>query len=253
MSSNKNGMSRRDMLKGLVAGAVTGGVAVALGSEAEAKPGASREAKRPKVVVFGIDSANMEQILAWARQGLLPTFARLISQGAYGQFENIFRGMSVDAWAAYNTGVGPGQNNFFGSHPWQIHDRVAMQTTGVNRIFRLHAPTVPFMLAEAGVQVGLCGCAMTWPPERLRNGFMMSGKGAPGLGDGPECKGHVYHTQDGHRAAPSLRTKIAFSGGSCDTEIRYKNSAVPLRLRLDAQASTVAISYQGGGPDPAPG
>jgi len=64
-------------------------------------------------------------------------------------------GMSVDSWAAYNTGVGPGQNNFFGSHPWTLYDRTAYQTSGINRLFRLHAATVPFMLAEAGVRVGL--------------------------------------------------------------------------------------------------
>ena len=243
MGDKKKGVSRRELLTGLAAGAVSGAMLGALGREAAAA-GPGKKDKKNKVVVFGIDSMNMSKILAWSKQGLLPTFAKLLSQGSYGEFENIFRGMSVDAWTAYNTGVGPGQNNFFGSHPWQIYDRTAMQTSGINRLFLQHTASIPFMLAEAGVRVGLCGCAMTWPPERLKDGFMMSGKGAPGLGDGPDCMGHAYHTQEGHRAVPNLRTKIAFTDNVCDTVIRYKDTTVPLRLSLDPAAGTVAIAYQ---------
>jgi hypothetical protein len=92
----------------------------------------------------------MSKILEWVDKGKLPTFKQLLSQGSYGEFENIFRGMSVDAWAAYNTGVGPGQNNFFGSHPWTLHDRTAYQTSGINRLFRMHS--------QQSLYVGGSGC-----------------------------------------------------------------------------------------------
>lgn len=194
----KKGISRRGALK-TIAGGLIGATVVGLStksSEAQpVKPDPLKATRKPKIVLLGLDSCQMPKIIEWANQGKLPTFKKLLTQGSYGEFENIFRGMSVDAWAAYNTGVGPGQNNFFGSHPWQLYDRTAYQTSGINRLFRLHAASVPFMLAEAGVRVGLCGTAMSWPPERLKDGFMMSGKGAPGLGDGPDCKGHVYFTQ----------------------------------------------------------
>lgn len=186
---NKKGMSRRNALK-TITGGLVGASVIGLGHGSShgqpAKAGTARATRRPKIFLMGLDSCQMTKIIEWANQGKLPTFKRLLSQGSYGEFENIFRGMSVDAWAAYNTGVGPGQNNFFGSHPWQLYDKVAYQTSGINRLFRLHAATVPFMLSEAGVKVGLCGTAMSYPPERLKDGFMMSGKGAPGLGDGPD-------------------------------------------------------------------
>lgn len=175
----KNKISRRKTLSAL-GGGLLGASVVGLGmGSARAQGAKPAPAKKPKIVLFGLDSCQMAKIIEWAGQGKLPTFKRLLSQGSFGEFENIFRGMSVDAWAAYNTGVGPGQNNFFGSHPWTLNDRTAYQTSGVNRLFRMHAATVPFMLAEAGVRVGLCGTAMSWPPERLKNGFMMSGKGRP--------------------------------------------------------------------------
>ena len=140
----KKGISRRETL-GTLAGGFIGASAFSLGAKASAVQ--QKAAIKPKILLMGLDSCQMARIIEWAGQGKLPTFKRLLSQGSYGEFENIFRGMSVDAWAAYNTGVGPGQNNFFGSHPWTIFDRTAYQTSGINRSFRLHAATVPFMLA----------------------------------------------------------------------------------------------------------
>ena len=239
-----NKHSRRSFLKGL-AGGIFGASMIDLGTKesgAREKGKTAKARRKPKIVLFGLDSANMSKIMAWANEGKLPTFKRLLDQGSYGEFENIFRGMSVDAWAAYNTGVGPGQNNFFGSHPWQVYDRTAYQTSGINRFFRQHVASVPFMLAEAGVRVGLCGTAMSYPPERLKNGFMMSGKGAPGLGDGADCKGHVYYTQQRHRAASALKTKVVFSGGRTATEIVFKDMKVPLELKLNP-GNTVTLSY----------
>ena len=244
----KKGLSRRSALKKLaggILGTAVAGFAAKASSAAPAKEKTgkgSKAGKKPKILLMGLDSCSMEKIIEWSKQGKLPTFKKLLTQGSYGEFENIFRGMSVDAWAAYNTGVGPGQNNFFGSHPWQIYDRTAFQTSGINRFFRLHAATVPFMLAEGGVKVGLCGTAMSWPPERLKDGFMMSGKGAPGLGDQPFNMAHVYFTQEKHRAAGPLKTKLTFSGGKASTVIRRKDQQVPLELTLNS-GNTVTIAY----------
>lgn len=247
MDENKRkGISRRNALKTIASG-IVGASVIGLGqtsSEGQTvKTGVSKATRRPKIVLMGLDSCQMASIIEWAKQGKLPTFKKLLTQGSYGEFENIFRGMSVDAWAAYNTGVGPGQNNFFGSHPWQLYDKVAYQTSGINRLFRLHTATVPFVLAEGGVRVGLCGTAMSFPPERLKGGFMMSGKGAPGLGDDADCKGHVYFTQQRHRAAAALKTKITFENGKASTVIKFKGMRVPLELTLNA-GDTVTVAYQ---------
>jgi predicted AlkP superfamily phosphohydrolase/phosphomutase len=240
---DKRRISRRRTL-GTLGGGLLGASVVGLGTESSRAQSAKKNsAKRPKLVLFGLDSCQMSKIIEWAAQGKLPTFQRLLAQGSYGEFENIFRGMSVDAWAAYNTGVGPGQNNFFGSHPWTLYDRTAYQTSGINRLFRMHAVTVPFMLAEAGVKVGLCGTAMSWPPERLKNGFMMSGKGAPGLGDSPEHKGFVYFTQARHRAASAMKMRISFTDGQTSTVIKAKDVEIPLKLTLNP-GNTVTIAYQ---------
>lgn len=245
--NSKKRISRRNTLRTLAGGFVGASVAGMKAPSAEAQQPDSNRAKaarKPKILLMGLDSCQMARILEWTGQGKLPTFKKLMAQGSYGEFENIFRGMSVDSWAAYNTGVGPGQNNFFGSHPWTLYDRTAYQTSGINRVFRLHAATVPFMLAEAGVKVGLCGTAMSWPPERLKDGFMMSGKGAPGLGDSPEHKGFVYFTQARHRAASAMKMRISFADGKASTVIKMKEMEIPLQLTLNP-ANTVTVAYQG--------
>jgi predicted AlkP superfamily phosphohydrolase/phosphomutase len=238
---SKKGISRRKVLGTLGSGIIGAPVLAAYPGQAKNSMPASKA--KPKVVLLGLDSCQMAWIIEWSNQGKLPTFKKLLSQGSYGEFENIFRGMSVDAWAAYNTGVGPGQNNFFGSHPWTLYDRTAFQTSGINRVFRQHTASVPFMLAEAGVKVGLCGTAMSWPPERLKNGFMMSGKGAPGLGDSPEFKGFVYFTQARHRAASAMKARIGFADGKAATVIKMKELEIPLELTLNP-GDTVTIAYQ---------
>jgi predicted AlkP superfamily phosphohydrolase/phosphomutase len=242
-NKDSRGISRRKALGALGGGFIgvpVAGLAAHPVQAGNSKPGSG---KRPQIVLFGLDSCQMARILEWSNQGKLPTFKKLLTQGSYGEFENIFRGMSVDAWAAYNTGVGPGQNNFFGSHPWTVYDRSAFQTSGINRLFRQHTASVPFMLAEAGIRVGLCGTAMSWPPERLKNGFMMSGKGAPGLGDSPDVKGFVYFTQARHRAASAMKMRISFADGKAATVIKVKEMEIPLELTLNP-GDTVTIAYQ---------
>ncbi|MBI3016243.1 MAG: alkaline phosphatase family protein [Candidatus Tectomicrobia bacterium] len=246
--SKGNRVSRRSMLKwsmGSLAALPFAGSLLRAG-QAAAQSGAQSvpPGKKTKVLVLGLDSCDMERLLEWVKEGELPTFQKLIQSGAYGTFENIFRGMSVDAWAAYLTGVGPGQNNFFGAHPWKVYDKWASQTSGINRFYRMHVATIPFMLAEAGVKVGMCGCAMTWPPERLQGGFMMSGKGSPGLGDDPDCKGHIYYTQEKHAAAKPLKTQIEFVDGNVNTSIRYHGMEVLLHLTLNSLTNTVTIAYE---------
>ncbi len=235
------GISRRKTL-GTLAGGFIGASVIGLKTPS-IHAQTAKAARKPKILLMGLDSCQMAKIIEWVGQGKLPTFKKLMTQGSYGEFENIFRGMSVDSWAAYNTGVGPGQNNFFGSHPWTLYDRTAYQTSGINRVFRLHVATVPFMLSEAGVKVGLCGTAMSWPPERLKNGFMMSGKGAPGLGDSPDHKGFVYFTQARHRAASAMKMRISFAEGKASTVIKMKEMEIPLQLTLNP-GNTVTVAYQ---------
>ncbi len=240
-------ITRRKFLKELSLGIAT---APFLGTELTKERGEAAQSepkdllkKIPKVLLIGLDSCDMPRLIEWAERGELPTFKYLMTRGVYGALENIFRGMSVDAWAAYLTGVGPGQNNFFGSHSWTLYDRSAGATSGINRFFRLHAATVPFMLDAAGIRVGLCGFPMTWPPERLKNGFMMSGKGAPGLGDGVDVRSHVYYTAPKHRAAGPLKTKIAFSNNKVNTVIRFRRMQISLELILDPLLNSVTIKY----------
>ena len=72
---------------------------------------------------------------------------------------------------------------------------------------------------------------------------MMSGKGAPGLGDSPEHKSFVYFTQARHRAASAMKLRISFADGKCSTTIKIKDMEIPLALTLNPE-NTVAISYQ---------
>lgn len=64
--------------------------------------------KRP-VAVLGLDAAEHTLIEAWAAEGQLPVFAKLLDEGAYGILESTASVFSGSAWVSIATGCGPAQ------------------------------------------------------------------------------------------------------------------------------------------------
>jgi len=66
-----------------------------------------------KVLVFGLDGANIDLIKQWAREGKLPTFKKLMSEGSYGNLESVIPTITIPAWNCMTTGKNPGKIGVF--------------------------------------------------------------------------------------------------------------------------------------------
>lgn len=66
-----------------------------------------------RVMVIGLDGATLDLVRPWAESGYLPTFARLMKEGASGQLRSTTPPVTGPAWSSFATGKNPGKHGFF--------------------------------------------------------------------------------------------------------------------------------------------
>ena len=127
-----------------------------------------------KVMVIGLDGATFDLIEPWAQAGHLPTFRRLMAEGAYGSLHSTIPPMTAPAWTSFMTGKNPGKH---GLYDWiyRLGDNY-----GVSPVTAAHCqePTLWSLLSNAGRRVCVINVPMTFPPTSV-NGAMISGLPAP--------------------------------------------------------------------------
>jgi predicted AlkP superfamily phosphohydrolase/phosphomutase len=127
-----------------------------------------------KVLVIGLDGANLDLIRQWAGEGVLPNFGRLLLAGTSGPLESTIPALSPPAWTTLFTGKNPGKHGVYdfvrrrpGSYDLEY---VRNDLTKLGTIFH--------HLSIAGLRVAAINVPFTYPPEPV-NGIMISGLGAP--------------------------------------------------------------------------
>lgn len=137
----------------------------------------------PRTIVVGVDGASFKLIRPWVEQGLLPNFARLMADGAWGNLRSTDPGLTAPAWAAFKTGKQPGNNgiyDFFYRDTETLKHRVVDAT-------RIKEPTLIEILNREGRKVGMLFEPTSFPARPL-DGFMIAGFLTPSF----ESKGYVY-------------------------------------------------------------
>ncbi len=128
----------------------------------------------PKLLIIGLDGATFDLILPWAKEGILPCFSDLISNGAWGNLQSTIPPITPTAWPSMATGKNPGKHgvfNFVGIKPdsYEFHFVNGSSIQG-NTFWRI--------LSDAGKKVGIINVPMTYPPEEI-NGYIISGLDTP--------------------------------------------------------------------------
>src|SRR3990170_4457322 len=67
-----------------------------------------------RVFLLGLDGATFTLLRPWAEEGHLPTFARLMREGAWGPLASTIPPSTPIAWTSMITGVYPGKHGIFG-------------------------------------------------------------------------------------------------------------------------------------------
>jgi predicted AlkP superfamily phosphohydrolase/phosphomutase len=127
-----------------------------------------------KLFILGVDGATFHLVEPWARQGLLPGFARLMEQGSHAPLQSSVPPLSPVAWTTIASGVNPGKH---GIYDFMIHKYVeGMPQPVFHMATGGHRRTKAFweMLSEAGRKVIVANMPCSFPPDPV-NGLMISG------------------------------------------------------------------------------
>ncbi len=106
---NGKGISRRDFLKGVMAGTV----GLALGCGAGDELAGLRTKDGTKVLVIGFDGLDPVLTQQWMAEGFLPNMSRLRQQGGFSELGTSIPPQSPVAWSNFITGMNPGGHGIF--------------------------------------------------------------------------------------------------------------------------------------------
>ncbi len=132
---------------------------------------------KSKMIVLGLDGATFDLIEPWAAEGKLPNFRRLMDTQAWGRLESTLPPLTAVAWTTFATGKNAGKHGLFDFVRRQADGYGVSLVRGGDR----RAPAFWQILDDLGYRVGVINVPMTYPPDRLRHGFVVSGFDAPGL------------------------------------------------------------------------
>ncbi len=166
-----------------------------------------------KIFILGVDGGTFELIQPMIDRGLLPTFARLMKEGASGPMRSSIPYVSPVAWATFMTGRNPGSHHI---QDFTYVRKVTNTRLPVNATV-LHGKTLWRLLSDAGKKVGVINVPVTFPPEKI-NGFMVSGFPMPTDTRNytyppelaTELESHGWNLSDIALQSPSLDERDAF-------------------------------------------
>lgn len=125
---------------------------------------------RRKVIMIGFDGATFDLLRPWAEAGILPTFQRMMTQGAWGPLQSTMPPVTPAAWSSLATGMNQGKHGLFDFFGRQ---KDSYETYVVNATHR-HGATLWQLLSQVDKDVIVFNVPATYPPDKV-NGLMVSG------------------------------------------------------------------------------
>lgn len=146
--------------------------AVSCGHEEAAKTRMHAREALGRVIVIGFDGLEPTLVRKWVQQGYLPTFKRVMEEGAFSDLVTVLPPSSASAWTSAVTGVNPGKHGIFGflntSNPGPSDEPVF--NTSRDRGFR----PVWAVLGDYGRTSDIINIPLSSPADSLK-GLMIAG------------------------------------------------------------------------------
>ncbi|PYQ34299.1 MAG: hypothetical protein DMF55_09790 [Acidobacteria bacterium] len=143
-----------------------------------------RPATAPAPVIWlGLDGLDWEILDRLSREGKMPNWARLASEGFQGNLASFLPVLSPILWTTAATGVGADVHRILDFQETDPRTGVKLPISGFSRA----VPAVWNVASAAGKKVGVVGWWATHPAEEV-NGFFVSDRASPLLfGDLPRA------------------------------------------------------------------
>ncbi len=179
-----------------------------------------------RVFVLGVDGAPLPLVRRWAQEGHLPTFQRLLSEGAYGNLESVFPPLTAPAWTSFLTGRNPGKH---GVGDWYVTTPGSYRLRPVDST-QIRSSTIWNEVGEGGKKSVCLGLPMNYPLPDV-DGIIVAGLESPGGG----CAAFPESVEaEVLRVAPDFRTRLreAYRPGRSEAVVKDLLSLVDIQCQL---------------------
>jgi len=213
-----------------------------------------------KLVILGFDGMDPRLVDQWMAEGKLPNMARLAQQGGSYRLQTTASPESPTSWSSFAIGGNPGKHSIY---DFLIHDvktympdigmvRREMPTflfnyfpTSKPKITSLRGGTSFWVTAgAAGVRSSILTVPVTFPPEAVPNGQMLSGLPLPDvrgtIGTFYYFSTDLSRYEEGSTEMGGILKRLVFDGNKARTELTG-----PVNPIVKAQAD--AIRAKGAG------
>jgi predicted AlkP superfamily phosphohydrolase/phosphomutase len=192
-----------------------------------------------KLVVIGFDGMDAARVRRWMDQGKLPNLRKLVTTGGFYPLATTASPETAPAWSSFATGTNPGKHGMFGTlardpatyalDPALFHTEPGRFLFGYLPIARPAFTTrrggTPFwtVAGREGVRASVINVPMTFPPEELPNGELLSGLPLPDLRGTLGTFSYFATDLSGAQEGPSeyggILKRLIFEGEDAQTEL----------------------------------
>jgi predicted AlkP superfamily phosphohydrolase/phosphomutase len=214
----------------------------------------SRDEKfKQKLVILGFDGMDPHLLERWMNEGKLPNLSALAKRGGFHPLQTTHSPESPTAWASFATGVNAGKHN--------IYDFLVRDTTTYLPDLGMVTRTPPTFLfdyiptskpkltsirggtsfwvtaGKAGVRSDILTVPVTFPPEEVEHGYMLSGLPLPDI-RGTMGTFSYYATdlsryEEGNTEMGGILKRLVFENDTAQSELEGPPSPI-VRKKIEA-------------------
>jgi predicted AlkP superfamily phosphohydrolase/phosphomutase len=186
-----------------------------------------------KLVVLGIDGLDPDLVGKYMDEGKLPNMQNLVRRGALRRLETT-PSADISAWASFATGTNPGKHGIFGNGPQISRHGAAFWT----------------LAGQAGVRSSVLAVPLTFPPEDVPNGELLSGWPVPDVRETPGTYSYfatdVPQPDDGTERSGGVRRRLTFVKDTAGTVINGPGAlTLPVSIFWNRAGKAATIDIDG--------
>lgn len=228
-----------------------------------------------RAIVLGLDGLDPLLVRRFMDEGKLPNFEKLSREGGFSPLETACPSMSPVAWSTFATGVDASRHNIFDflgrDEKTYLPILSSTRITNPERSFRLGKRRIPIgkpsirllrksrsfwsVLDDCFVPCHILRVPITFPPEKLKNGVMLSAMCVPDLRGSQGS--FTYFTTDREKAGSytggtlilverdgdTVRGELPGPAGPFSGE--HEELTVPFTAEIDEFSEVVTIDLDG--------
>ncbi|HEY2432162.1 MAG TPA: alkaline phosphatase family protein [Vicinamibacterales bacterium] len=224
-------------------------LSLACSSSSSRGPGTHRQ----KLVILGFDGMDPHLLQKWMAEGKLPHISALAKQGGFYPLQTTHSPESPTAWASFATGVNAGKHNIYDflvrDTNTYLPDLGMVTRTPPRFLFNYLPISKPRVTStrggtsfwvtagKAGVRSDMLTVPVTFPPEDVDNGELLSGLPLPDI-RGTMGTFSYYATdlsryEEGNTEMGGILKRLVFEGDTASSELEGPPSPI-VRQQIEA-------------------